>query len=271
MSRRDDDWDDEPRSPKKGSSGGGMPAGPMIFLGGGFVLVVGLLAGFLVYRVTRPSAPRGPDPGGQAGVNPPPRAHREEKDGGKVVNPPRDGVAPKDGGKVANPKPQPVRPLTLNRQPWQPGKGLDGKIIVADWVVQCFAGSGWTDYPMEKMTHALRGDVLELTNDTGIHDHAGIATRAYFEGDYVIKAEVQNGKSVGLKSPADDSAWAGVYLQGGWSTVVITRRQGVVSISVNGAAVRLLESNSKNLDRALFYFHVNADATAGIRSFEASR
>ena len=81
---------------------------------------------------------------------------------------------------------------------------------------------------------------------------------------------MRNARSVGLRAAADDLAWAAVEkLEGDdWKTVVITRKQGRVSATVDGRPVRFFDLNSGALDESLFFFHVNSGKTAAIRRFE---
>src|SRR2546423_280022 len=118
------------------------------------------------------------------------------------------------------PNPGPARPP---RNDPDPGMGQE-RVELRDWVVQCYAGGRWTDSPAARMGVAIKGDVLELTNTTGIHDHAGVVTRRRLEGDYTARVEVRGAKSAGLKSANGDFAWAGVdnLDDGDWKAVVLT-------------------------------------------------
>jgi S1-C subfamily serine protease len=152
--------------------------------------------------------------------------------------------------------------------PNPPGPGR--KIDTSEWVVQCMVSGRWTDFPMTKMTHTLKDGVLELTNNTGIYDWAGIVSKRRLRGDFTVRVEVRNARSVGLKAATDDLAWAAVEkLEGDdWKTVVITRKQGRVSATVDGAPVKFFDLNSGTLDESVFFFHVNSGKTAAIRRFD---
>jgi hypothetical protein len=186
----------------------------------------------------------------------------EQKGDGGPARPPRQdgGGQPvvRDGGpRDQQPDPQP-----------QPGVGQPED--KGDWVVQCLVAGRWTDFPMSKMRHVVKDAGLALTNTTGVGDHAGVATRRRFGGDCVVRVEVWNAKSVGLKSAVGDGAWAGVDLPvgAGWSTVVLTRQQGQVAATVNGRPARLVDVNSRALGEAVFYVHVRANESAEVRNFQ---
>jgi S1-C subfamily serine protease len=150
------------------------------------------------------------------------------------------------------------------------GIDTDGNIELKDWIVHCFPGSNWKDYPLDKMKHTLKDGSLELTNNTGIFKWAGIATKRTFSGDYTITVEVKNPKCVGLRSAVGDSAWATAEdLEGPeWKKIVITRKDGKVSITVDGKPVRVTEVNARGLDRAIFGLYLKSDTSATIRRFE---
>jgi S1-C subfamily serine protease len=193
---------------------------------------------------------------------------REAAPAAEGPNRPKDPVVqdrPKD--QVA--KDRPNDPVAPDRPPPPDTGGRGKKIDPAEWVVQCNTG-GWTDFPLTKMAHALKGDTLELTNNTGVGNHAGIVTRRRIAGDCTVWMQVRNAKSVGLKSAVGDGSWAATdSLEGGdWKTVVITRKQGKVTITVNGSPVRFLDVNSQAMGPAIVYIHVTANATAAVRQFE---
>jgi hypothetical protein len=112
-------------------------------------------------------------------------------------------------------------------------------------------------------------DGLGVTNNTGIHRWAGIVTKRQFSGDYAIGVEVRNAKSLGLKSAVGDDSWAGIEtLEGAdWKKVVITRKQGRISFSVNDQPVRMVDVNSGRLDQAVCFLHLWSNTTAAIRRF----
>src|SRR5205823_315053 len=121
---------------------------------------------------------------------------------GQAQNPRKDR-GPRDD---PDPAPRPDRPPQNDPGPGpgpehrppndpNPGQGRNGG-EQADWVVQCLTGGRWTDSPGARMDMVLNGDTLEMTNNTGVGDHAGIVTRRKLEGDYTVRVEVRNAKSV---------------------------------------------------------------------------
>jgi hypothetical protein len=173
---------------------------------------------------------------------------------------------PRPTANVAAPQ-QPEGPAI---RPAGPGVPAVGKIDLADWVGQVSFNREWEDRPLSFMTHNLRDGVLTMTNDCGIDRWSAIVTRRRLTGDYTIRAEVKNAKSVGLKSAFTSHAWAGTELpqKDEWHTVVITRKREAVSITVDGHPVRVYDENSRTgLDPAVFYFHIWANTTAAFRSF----
>jgi hypothetical protein len=174
-------------------------------------------------------------------------------------NDPNAGRPPRqDGGQPPMNDPRVGQP--------QPGQG---QANMDDWVAQANGGGGWAEVPMAGMRPVQRNGAVEITNVTGIGGHAGIATRKRFDGDLTIRLEVHNAKAVGLKSAVGDGAWAGVDLPANvWHTVVVTRRQGQVSVTVNGQPTPLIDINSRGLGQAIFYVHVSANQTAVIRNID---
>jgi hypothetical protein len=174
-------------------------------------------------------------------------------------------------GGGTSPGPAPANPPPANPPPVvEVAPRPQGKIDLADWIGQCSNNREWEERPLGFMSHKLHDGILTLTNDSGIDKWAGIATRRQFTGDYTIRAEVRNAKSLGLRSPTNSHTWAGVDLPPSveWRVVVITRKQGVVSVTVDGQPVRYFDENSRTgLDRAIFYLHIWADMTADIRLF----
>jgi hypothetical protein len=191
---------------------------------------------------------------------------------------PRKDRGPRDD---PDPAPGPDRPPHNDPEPGpgpehrppndpNPGQGRN-RAELPDWVVHCFVDGRWTESPTARMDIVVNGDTVELTNNTGIIDHAGIVTRRKLEGDYTVRIEVRGARSVGLKSANNDVAWAGIdnLDDGGWKAVVFTRRQGRVAATVNGRPVPLFDVNSAGgLGQAVFYVHIRSNATAAVRRFE---
>jgi hypothetical protein len=137
-------------------------------------------------------------------------------------------------------------------------------------MVQCLVGGRWTDFPLDKMKCTLNDGVLQVTNNSGVSTWAGIVSKRKFQGDYTIRVEVKNAKAVCLKSAVGDDSWAGADKLDGdaWKTVVITRKQGKVSVTVDGRpAADLVEVNTLGLFQAVLCIHFRSNATGAIRGF----
>src|SRR5207253_1157718 len=102
-------------------------------------------------------------------------------------------------------------------------------------------------------------------------NHAGIATRRTFEGDFTITAEVQNiTQSLGLRSVDGEAAWAfvGPFPGNEWHKVVLSCSHGDISCTVDERVVKVDYVNKAKLHKALFYLHVKANDTGAVRRFE---
>src|SRR5262249_15543882 len=143
-----------------------------------------------------------------------------------------------------------------------------GKIKLEEWGVMCHhTPGGWRDYPLDKMKHSLKEGALECTNTTGLFQYAGVVYTRVLEGNYTISCEVRNAThDVGLRSAgAHPHFWApsGAPLAGNeWRKVVLTKKNGTVTISVDGNNVPVNLTGIGSLDKAVFYVAVNSNDTA---------
>ena len=142
-----------------------------------------------------------------------------------------------------------------------------------DWGMRYWTGRRWIKADLWNTEHQFRGSLLEVTNTTGIYDHAVVYFRTDLSGNYEIEVQVKGAADVRLWSADEKNkgSWAGGMPDDNWHTYRLRYFHGTSEAWVDGKAVPMPCHLCNEVRVNNFGVRVNTDKTVQLRNFRLRR